>query len=500
VSQQQGRIVISIPAGFTGDLGFEITNHTAQLGNFRITEASNENNINLFRQSFVDQWKYFGWIRFMDWMHTNNSQVVTTADYPSDNTLLESTYGAHFSTMVALCNTLNANPWITIPHQANNAFVTSIANYFNTNLNPGLKVYVEYSNECWNFQFTQAEYCRATGVAQGLDTDQWRAWMKFYAKRSGEIHTIFENAFGSADRIVRLVAWQSANPGQCNQVLGYYNTYKGHEADALAVAPYFGGALGGNTHGGEVVNWTLNELFQHFDPASPSQLNDGSNEGRLAQAQGWMVADANAAQQHGARLIAYEGGQHLAGVGTWQNNTTLEALFTAANRDARMKGIYLSYLDMWKAAGGEEFAHFNSCGMYTKYGSWGAKERYTQTRIQAPKYDGLLTWIENNPRWFTYAASYGSSAVVLNGTEDRALSVYPNPSPGVSNIAFRNNYRGKVQINLYDASTEKIKIGETEKLADDFSMEISTSTFRKGIYLLEIQSGENRVTRRLVIR
>jgi hypothetical protein len=502
VSQQPGRMVISIPAGFTGDLSLQISNHTAQLGNFRVTEASNETNTDLFRQSFLDQWKYFGWIRFMDWMHTNDSPVQTLADYPSDNTLLESSYGAHFSTMVALCNALNANPWITIPHQANDAFVLSLASYIKDNLNPDLKVYVEYSNECWNFQFDQAEYCRATGVAQNLDPDQWKAWMKFYAKRSAEIHTIFENSFGvNPNRIVRLVAWQSANSGQCNQVLGYYNTYKGEEADALAVAPYFGGPLGGTTYAPEVVNWTLNKLFQHLDPASPSQLGDGSNAGRLAEAQGRMIANASTAQQHGARLIAYEGGQHMVGVGTWQNNTTLEAFFTSANRDARMKGIYLSYLDMWKAAGGDEFAAFNSCSPFTKYGSWGAKERFTQTRTQASKYDGLLTWIENNPRWFTYGASFNEQPFVFSSTEDYGPSVYPNPSStGTTNVTFKNAYRGKILINVYNTSNEQMRIGEIEKLSDEFSLEINTSGFRKGIYLLEVKCGDSRTTKRLVVR
>ena len=501
VSQQPGRIVISIPSGFTGDLAFEISNHTAQLGNFRVTEASNETNPELFRQSFLDQWKYFGWIRFMDWMHTNDSEVETLADYPSDNTLLESTYGAHFSTMVALCNELNANPWITIPHRANDAFVTSMANYFKDNLSPGLKMYVEYSNECWNFQFQQAHYCHDTGVAQNLDTDEWRAWMKFYAKRSAEVHTIFENAFGvDATRVVGVVAWQSANSGQCNQVLGYYNTYKGHEADALAVAPYFGGSLGGSTYAGEVVNWDLNKLFQHLDPAFPSQLSDGSQAGRLAQSQGWMNSNATVAQQHGARLIAYEGGQHLVGVGaTWQNNTTLQTLFNSANRDSRMKGIYLSYLDMWKAAGGEEFAAFASCGPYSKYGSWGAKEHFTQTRMQAPKYDALLTWIENNPASFSFGGG-GESLSSFSSAEDEGPSVYPNPSFGTTSVTFKNDYRGKIRINLYSTHDKKISLADTEKVSDDHSIEINTSGFRKGVYLMEIQSGENRTTRRLVIR
>jgi len=97
------------------------------------------------------------------------------------------------------------------------------------------------------------------------------------------------------------------------------------------------------------------------------------------------------------RLIAYEGGQHMVGVLGAQNNNELSTLFDAFNRDARMKQMYLDYLAGWKQAGGELFVHFDDVSTFSKWGRWGALEYVTQPRAAAPKFDGVHTFMEQNP-------------------------------------------------------------------------------------------------------
>jgi hypothetical protein len=311
----------------------------------------------------------------------------------------------NLATIASLCNAIHANAWICVPHKASDALVNRFATYLRDHLASDLKVYVEYSNECWNWIFSQTAYCHDQGVALGLDSDEWVAWMKFYAKRSAEIHALFDAAFGAgSSRVVRLVAWQSFNAYQCNQVLGYYKTYRGREADALAVAPYFGGGLGtsdtGALYADEVVGWSLDKLFTHLDPTNSSQLSGGKDEGNLKQIKAVIESDAAIAKSHGVPLIAYEAGQHLVGVGSWMNNTTLTNLFIGANRDPRMGAMYTKYLDIWRAAGGRELMLYASSGSHSKYGSWAIKENQTDNRSAAPKYDASLTWIGANPQWF----------------------------------------------------------------------------------------------------
>lgn len=90
----------------------------------------------------------------------------------------------------------------------------------------------------------------------------------------------------------------------------------------------------------------------------------------------------------GLPLIAYEGGQHLAGVGAAVDNTTLVNLFTAANRDARMLQLHKDYLKMWKDEGGGLFVAFNFVYVPQKWGNWGALEWMDQA--EAPKYQAYV--------------------------------------------------------------------------------------------------------------
>jgi len=107
------------------------------------------------------------------------------------------------------------------------------------------------------------------------------------------------------------------------------------------------------------------------------------------------------ADSYSLSLIAYEGGQHLVSVGDAQNNDRVNALFFAFNRDPRIKQLYLDYLALWKAAGGQLFVHYNDVGEFSKFGSWGSLERVDQLRSAAPKFDALQTFIEQNPVWWS---------------------------------------------------------------------------------------------------
>jgi hypothetical protein len=78
----------------------------------------------------------------------------------------------------------------------------------------------------------------------------------------------------------------------------------------------------------------------------------------------------------------------------------LNALFDAFNRDQRIKQLYLEYLAIWKREGGELFVHFNDVSRYTKHGRWGALEYVAQPRAESPKFDALMTFIEQTPVWW----------------------------------------------------------------------------------------------------
>jgi hypothetical protein len=94
-------------------------------------------------------------------------------------------------------------------------------------------------------------------------------------------------------------------------------------------------------------------------------------------------------------LLAYEGGQHLVGVGSVQNNPSVTNLFVAANRDPRMGDLYQRMLESWHNSGGGLFMHYASVGQYGRYGSWGVLESMGQQT--SPKLEALIRFMAGSP-------------------------------------------------------------------------------------------------------
>ena len=248
-------------------------------------------------------------------------------------------------------------------------------------------IYVEHSNEVWNGIFAQAKYASEQGMALGLSENDFEARLYYHARRSVEIFRIWRTVFGSqSERVVRVMGSHVANPGSSRQVLSYNDASE--ETDALAIAPYFGGYLGGPGQQERVQAMNLDELFDELETVA------------LPETIQWIQDQAEIASEYGVDLIAYEGGQHLVALPSVWDNIAINQLFDDANRDERMGGLYSSLLAAWRNCGGRLFVHFNNCKTYDKFGRWGALEYLEQERSDAPKFDALQTFIAENPIWW----------------------------------------------------------------------------------------------------
>jgi hypothetical protein len=102
------------------------------------------------------------------------------------------------------------------------------------------------------------------------------------------------------------------------------------------------------------------------------------------------------ADKYRLKLLCYEAGQHLVGVGGGENNEALTRLFIAANHHPRMGAIYTRYMDAWRELGGDLMAIFSSIAASSKWGSWGLLEGADETI--SPKFDAVTAWNRRNPR------------------------------------------------------------------------------------------------------
>ncbi|MBM4037790.1 MAG: hypothetical protein FJ290_04685 [Planctomycetes bacterium] len=185
---------------------------------------------------------------------------------------------------------------------------------------------------------------------------------------------------------MRVLAWQSGNAWWLKNILFPWQDAVKH-VDAVSNAPYLHMCLSPRSKptSDEAAGWTVAQVLDHAEGHCLPEMVKG------------IKAVKELCGQHGLRLIAYEGGQHLVGVGGGQDNDKLTALFHAANRHPRMGEIYRKYHDAWRDACGDLFCTFSSIGKYSKWGSWGLAESWDQTPDDCPKLKATLDWNRANP-------------------------------------------------------------------------------------------------------
>ncbi len=402
-TSRPGREVVIAPPGQPLYVGITKTDPQGTgnyLRNLRIIPEAEEKiaQLQAFNPDFLKSLKGYSVLRFMDWMNTNGSQQTDWTNRPQPGDMSYVERGVPVEVMVDLANQTGISPWFNMPHQATDDYVRGFATYVKAHLNPKLKVYVEYSNEVWNSQFSQAGYAqeqgkRAFATVQGSDFDKQLLW---FGQRTGQVLKIWDQVYGS-DRahVIGVLAVQAANTYTSSKslepLLQKGMTLQGWGVDALAIAPYFGSYLGTPEQVSTLESWTrepdrgLTKLFQELTQGG--LVRQGPSGGALQEAVTWMQDYAQLARSQGLLLLAYEGGQHLVGVGGVENNQPITDLLIAANRDLRMGELYKAYLQQWKQQGGGLFAHFTDVGSPSKWGSWGARESLYQA--SSPKSQAL---------------------------------------------------------------------------------------------------------------
>jgi hypothetical protein len=389
VSRQPGRIEVEIDGAKGGVfLSLRKTNPANYVRNIRVIMPGFEKTWReqAFHPAFLKRWSAFNTYRFMDWQETNNSEQEDWGRRPLPEDCNWTERGAPVEIMVELCNRQRVNPWFCLPHRANDESVRQFARLVKSRLDPVLKVHVEYSNEVWNGMFGQNKYAQEQGKLRklGEPARPWEGAGMFHAERSTEIFRIWEQEFGSHERLVRVVAWQAGGDWWTDKILLPHKDTAQH-CDALAIAPYISMIMSprGKPSSDTVSQWSLHQVLDYAETnALPECLR-------------WMRAQKQVADKYKLKLMAYEAGQHLVGAGGGENNDQLTKLFIEANRHPRMGKLYEAYLDGWRSAGGDLCCIFSSTATPSKWGSWGLLEHALEERN--PKYNAVLGWNARNP-------------------------------------------------------------------------------------------------------
>lgn len=362
----------------------------------------------VFNPVWLDRLGRVDTVRFMDWMNTNDSPVKRLDQLPLESDFSYAWRGAPLSVIVDLANTMQADPWLTLPHLADNAFVQKVAETVRDTLDPDLVAHVEYSNEVWNFIFEQARW--AQGQAETLWGDIGDGWMQFYGKRAAEVMQIWTDAYGAQaeGRLKRIVSVHTGWP-ELEQAVLY-----GDEAqaalgfapadmfDAYAVTGYFGYEIGevgalqdaftlseakadadGRAEGLSRVALREYVSRHRFDGVMDQALEQVRNGSWRELTQTLWPYHAGAAANAGLELIMYEGGTHAAPIGEAIEDDRLVNFLIGFSYSPQMGALYRDTLAAWAGLTDSPFNAFVDVAPPSQWGSWGALRHLN----------------DENPRW-----------------------------------------------------------------------------------------------------
>ncbi len=330
----------------------------------------------------------FSILRFMEWTRTNNSSDV----HWNDTTPLhwpQYTAPKHnpWETISFIANQFNQSTdiWINIPASASDDYVLKLAQLMFKQLKPTINIYIEYSNEVWNYLFPQATinllaandsvYNHGDPFHLNYDSiskPEYWAYRRI-ASQIKRISDLFKLVFGPEHvgqwkRIRPILGGHCLKPVVIVDSLDYLNTIYDSPSSYLhgiAIVPYFnlGNYKTKSNLTTEQVLAGLNSSLQTFLPE-----------------QGWNTQapvgiHATYAAWYKLVVHGYEGGPDtVAGCG----NCSLEAK-TNATRDPWMTDLCVNYLNGWYRFGFQTLNWFVAgASQTTSTGSWGLLEDMRQ--------------------------------------------------------------------------------------------------------------------------
>lgn len=363
IQMQGGLSVNGTGAGYidftinnTGNIWFHITQSQQgdHIRNIRIVAHSDLSTYETqpFRQSFLDNCSKFYSIRFMDWMGTNGSGQTQWSGRSKPGWFSQANNpngGVAYEYIIQLANTINRDIWICVPHQADDNYITQMATMFRDQLNPGIQVYLEYSNEVWNWIFSQAHWVNANGP-------QNISYPRRYTERALHAFDIWHNVWGAQKtRVHRVLGTQMGYDWVSEEILAHADQ---NRYDYFSPSWYFG--LDHSANG----NPNLQSLG---NSATATDVLSNSRNAWVAALPGWRTA-YRTTFMYGKKIINYEGGQHFT---DFSVPPYIQAMYDAQVHPG-MYDLYNEVLDTMRRMKSEMPYAFIMTGPWQSvYGSWG---------------------------------------------------------------------------------------------------------------------------------
>ncbi len=395
--------LVSYPSNTQIMLRFTHTKYSASVNgikNIQIMKPGLDFDAPTFSQQFLNNIQRFEAFRFMDWHSSNwNADSLwfdrTLTTYSSQCGPYAN-HGIAWEYCIELANTLNKDIWINVPHKADDNYIYQLASLMYNTLNPNLKVYVEYSNELWNWGYSQAGWNLQQAIIEGNNggninydniNDKYTWNYRRIANRGKQISDIFKSVFGAdnfGNRLRPVYAVQAGWFDVGQRGIEFINNFYGSPKNyfyALAVAPYF------NT-----------SEIDTSDNATPSQVLQSLQNSVDSTFSGYtglyngLLQYAAISNYYGLQFVSYEGGPDTFG----PHNIEAKKI---ASESPQIKTICEDFLEKWFAFGPSCLFNWFTAGAGnwdTQYGTWSLTENFENSfKLQA--IDSVLNAEVNSP-------------------------------------------------------------------------------------------------------
>ena len=390
-------------------LGFanaSTVNYGPGLRNIRVLQPNyTMDQVNNFSTPLLNLLSRFSLFRFMDWAKTNGNMISewNQRTLPSSYSYAGS-YEVPWEVIFTLANTLQKDAWINIPINASDDYILQLALLTKQYVNPNLHVYVEYSNEVWNFGFSQyrvnleaANYSVYNGDPYHFNASNLPGnnnpgyWIIYrYVWFTNKIATIFKSVFGNdnvgKDKFIRPVfCWQEG--GGESQELGFLyletqlNMYPSELLHSICLAPYI-------TIGDAAENdpdLTVDEVIEGWQSYAANISIAGPYD---VGGPNYLASFAATCTYYGIYCQAYESGPD-----TVQGIDAGGPLYAKANAsiDPRITPIITNYIRDWHSYGQQMYPmNYFTAGagpLQDKYGIYSIL--YNMNIMDSPKLDGI---------------------------------------------------------------------------------------------------------------
>jgi len=319
--------------------------------------------------------------------------------------------GVPLEVCIALLNELQCEGWFCLPAMASDDYIDEFGTLIHGTLDPGLVATIEYSNEIWNFLFSQTRF--AYDAANGLWGTTGDAHFKYPPMRTTQMSQILATIWGAGFGVTCKVSFgiQTGNAyylaGQLENDAWVTAGTPGTPAElrdhihSVAQTSYFGpDAI--SDYRSELVAYSETHTEEEtFDYMKAACLNPGN--GSVPHLSSLWAAVKALCDPDGIELELYEGGTHMVAGGSMPAGyLDLQLGFAASEQ---MADVYKATNDAWELISDNPHMQFVDIGSWSNNGTWSL---YPTRNYRSPR----VRYIETKALDLTYVAGKTGATMV----------------------------------------------------------------------------------------